>query len=90
MRPMLTDELARALDAQGGAPLCAVHPVTGKVFVVVSEESYSRLKPLFEPEPLSIEEKQFQLQQAGQRAGWDDPKMDAYDNYDEHRPQSSS
>jgi hypothetical protein len=89
MSPKLNDDLARALDAQGDAPLRAVHPVTGKVFFLVSEERYDRLKPLFEPDPPTREEQQFLLREAGRRADWDDPTTDAYDHYDENRPQAS-
>lgn len=87
MTVTLTDDLAKALDQQGNVPLQAVHPTTGKVFFLVSEEHYQRLKPLFEENPLSLEEQRFQLQQLGKRAGWDDPAMDAYDRYDEQRTQ---
>jgi hypothetical protein len=85
MALQLNDDIARALDRQGETPVQAIHPVTGKVFFLVSEEQYRRLKPLFEEEPLTAEEKLFQLHEAGKRAGWDDPAMDAYDHYDEHR-----
>jgi len=81
----LSDDFAKALDQQGDVPLQAVHPVTGKLFFLVSEEQYRRLKPLFEEEPLSVEEQRFQLQEMGKRAGWDEPAMDAYDRYDQHR-----
>ena len=43
----LTNELARALDEQGEVPLQAIHPLTGKVFFLVSEDHYQRLKPPF-------------------------------------------
>jgi hypothetical protein len=89
MNAILTDELARAVEAQGEIPLRAVNPTTGKHYVVVTEELYERLKPLFEPEPLSAAERQFQLKQAGARAGWDEPAMDAYDDYDIHQPRTN-
>jgi hypothetical protein len=85
MSSILSDELARALDEQAGSPLRTVHPVTGKVFFIVSEDRYERLKPLFEHDPLSREEQEFHLREAGRRAGWDDPAMDAYDHYDDER-----
>lgn len=90
MSAKLNDDLVSALAAQGNAPLKAVHPVTGKFYFLVSEERYERLKPLFEDDPLTLEEQRFQLREAGRRAGWDEPAMDAYDKYDEHRPQAQS
>jgi hypothetical protein len=81
----LNNDLAIAIDQQGETPVQAIHPVTGKVFFLVSEEQYRRLKPLFEAEPLTLGEQRLQLQQAGKRAGWDGPTMDAYDRYDDYR-----
>ena len=89
MSPKLTDELARALDAHGDVPLRTVHPVTGKIFFLISEDRYAHLKPLFEHDPPSRAEQQFQLREAGRRAKWDEPAMDAYDHYDEHPPKSA-
>ena len=86
----LNDDLAKALDQHGDVPLPAVHPATGKVFFLVSEERYRRLKPMFEEDPLGPEEQRFQLEQMGRRAQWDDPTMDAYDRYDEHRSRAQS
>jgi hypothetical protein len=90
MNAILTDELARAVEAQGDLPLRAVNPATGKHYIVVSEDLYERLKPLFEHVPLSAVEQQFQLKQVGTRAGWDEPKMDAYDDYDQHHSPRNS
>lgn len=81
----LSDDLAEALEEHGETPLRAIHPVTNKVYFLVSEESYDRLKPLFENDPLSLSEQSKLIEQAGKRAGWDVPEMDAYDRYDEHR-----
>jgi hypothetical protein len=81
----LNADVANALDQHGNVPLATVHPVTGKVFFVVSAEQFERLKPLFEDVPKSFEEQHFELEQLGKHAGWDDPNMDAYDKYDEHR-----
>lgn len=83
MNAILSDELARAIDAQGDLPLRAMSPTTGKQYVVVSEELYERLKPLFENVPISSAEQQFLLGRVGIRAGWDEPNMDAYDDYDQ-------
>jgi hypothetical protein len=53
--------------------------------VLVSQDQYDRLRPLFENEPFTLEEQRELLRAAGRRAGWDDAEMDAYDHYDEHR-----
>jgi hypothetical protein len=81
--------LVRALDAQGDVPLPTVHPTTGKIFFLVSADRYERLKPLIEDDPPGHDEQQFMLREAGRRAGWDEPPMDAYDQYDDHRSQAT-
>jgi hypothetical protein len=85
MSPKLTTELASAIDAQGDSPLRAVHPLTGKVYILLSEERYTRLRSFYEDDHQSAEEQRRQLLEAGRRAQWDAPEMDAYDHYDEHR-----
>jgi len=87
MTPKLSEELQRALEQQGDGPVKVVHPVTNEVYFLIAGEQYDRLKPLFENDPMTEEEQKFLIQQAGKRAGWDDPEMDVYDNYDQHRPQ---
>ncbi len=88
MTAKLSEELQQALEDQGGAPVKVVHPVTNQVYLLIAADQYDRLKPLFEHDPMTEQEQRFLLQQAGKRAGWDDPTMDAYDHYDEHRPKS--
>ncbi len=85
MAAKLTEELQKALQEQAGRPLEVVDPATSKVYLLIEREQYDRLRPLFEHDPLTNEEQRHLLQQAGKRAGWDDPEMDAYDSYDEHR-----
>lgn len=86
MTPKLSEELQHALEDQGNGPVKLVHPVTNQVYYLIALDQYDRLKPLFEHDPVTHQEQRFLLQEAGKRAGWDDPAMDAYDHYDEHRP----
>jgi hypothetical protein len=47
---------------------------------------YDRIKALLYDDGLPTdEEKRRQLAPSGERAGWTDPAMDVYDNYDENR-----
>ena len=85
MAAQLSDELRREIERHGDQPIEVVDPTTNKVYLLIAREHYERLKPLFEDEPLSELEQRELLRQAGRRAGWDDPEMDAYDRYDEHR-----
>jgi hypothetical protein len=54
-------------------------------FVLVRADVYQRFKALFETDPVTKEERFFQFQQFGRRAGWDDPAMDVYDDLDPRR-----
>ena len=79
MTAKLNDELQRALKEDGEGPLEVVDPETSKVYVFIARDQFDRLKPLFEPEPMTHEEQRELLRQAGKRAGWDDSEMDVYD-----------
>jgi hypothetical protein len=59
-------------------------PGTNKVYVLISQDLYERLRPVFEDDPITVNERRRLLQDAGRRAGWDDPEMSAYDDYDQH------
>ena len=85
MTPILNDELQQALRHRGNGPVEIVDPRTNKVYLLIAREQYERIKPLFEEDPITPEEQLELLRQAGRRVGWDDPEMDAYDNYDGHR-----
>jgi hypothetical protein len=63
-------------------PVRVSDPARGATFVLVPAEVYERFKSLFEEDPLTEQERLFQLQQFGKRGGWDDPQMDVYDELD--------
>lgn len=88
MTTQITDQQRAAIAAVGDRPIDVVDPQTNRRYVLISREQYERLKPLFEDDPLSEPEQRDLLRRVGERAGWDDPEMDAYDRYDEHRSQS--
>ena len=81
----LTPELQAAIRERGTTPLQLIDPTTNLVYVLLPREQYDRLRPLFDDGQLSEQEQRQLLIDAGRRAGWDDPEMAAYDNYDEHR-----
>ena len=82
----LTEPLQQALDAATGEPLRVVDPRTQECYVLLRAEVYDRLKALvYDDSPPSEEERRRQLAASGERAGWTDPEMDVYDNYDENR-----
>jgi len=81
----LTQEQRREVREANGGPLRLTDPETHEVYVLLRADVYDRVKSLlYEDSPPTDEEKRLQLAQSGKRAGWDDPEMDVYDNYDEN------
>lgn len=66
-------------------PVRVSDPAQSAMFVLVRADVYERFKSLFEEDPVTEQERLFQLQQFGRRAGWDDPEMDVYDDLDPRR-----
>ena len=66
-------------------PVRVSDPARSTAFVLVRADVYERFKSLFEEDPVTEQERLFQLQQFGRRAGWDDPEMDIYDDLDPRR-----
>lgn len=79
----LTQEQRRELEA---AEPIAVDPQTNTVYVLVRKDVYERIKGLLYEDGEWMPEEQLRLlAESGRRAGWDDPEMDVYDQYDENR-----
>ncbi len=78
----LTEEQWAAVVHGSESPVRVIDPVENAVFVLVSANGYERFKSLFEEDPVTEQERLFQLRQFGKRAGWDDPAMDVYDDLD--------
>ena len=66
-------------------PVRVSDPARSAMFVLVRADVYERFKSLFEEDPVTEQERLFQLQQFGKRAGWDDAAMDIYDEFDPRR-----
>ena len=62
-------------------PVRVNDPAQSATFVLVRAEVYERFKSFYEEDPVTEQERMFQLQQFGKRAGWDDPEMDIYDEH---------
>lgn len=81
----LTTEQWASAQSGGESPIRVSDPGHAASFVLVRAEVYERFKSLFEEDPVTTAERQFQLQQFGRRAGWEDPAMDVYDDLDPRR-----
>jgi hypothetical protein len=87
MSPKVIDELQQAIQEHGTEPVQVVDRATNTRYVLVRAEQYDRVVALlgsdeeFHPRELyPLVEKSFR------KAGWDDPAMDVYNDYDAHRP----
>lgn len=80
---ILSPEQIEDLQQAGDQPIRVIDPQTQKVYVIVENARFEQLRSLVSDEPLSLSEQRHLLMQMGKRAGWDDPEMDRYDNYDE-------
>lgn len=56
--------------------------------VVLREDVYDRVERVldYDDSPLTTEEKQWALAEAGRRHGWEDPEMDVYNELDPRKP----
>jgi hypothetical protein len=71
----LSDELRQALQAKG-TPLKLVDPVTGQTYLLLPESEFGELSDTYRAQV-----------ESAMRAGWDDPVMDEYNEYDRHHRQ---
>lgn len=81
----LTDDQWSQVGRLGETPIRVCDPAQQATFVLLRAEVYERFKSLFEDDPVTERERLFQLRQFGERAGWDDPEMDVYDDLDPRR-----
>jgi hypothetical protein len=87
MTPKLADDQRQALAEQGGSPVYVVDPATNARYVLLRAEQYDRVKALFADGEDSDPRELYPLvEQSFLKAGWDDPAMDVYNDYDAHRP----
>src|SRR5712691_9831059 len=82
----LTEEQCQELRQVYGAEVRLRDSQTGREYVIVPAEIYDRLRALLYDDGDWTPAEQLELlAESGKRAGWDDPEMDVYDNYDENR-----
>lgn len=81
----LTDEQWADIVQKNESPVRVSDPAETATFVLLRAEIYERFKAMFEDVPVTEQERQFQLEQFGKRADWDDPAMNVYDELDPRR-----
>jgi hypothetical protein len=81
----LSPEQALAIAAHPGEPLEVVDNRSHARYVLLPAEQFDRIKALLETEPFDLSQTYAAQEQALGKAGWDDPELDIYNDYDAHR-----
>jgi hypothetical protein len=90
MTPTVTDQMRQALDAEHGGPVRIVDEQTQREYYIISAEQFETVQAVFAAGEFSPRELYPLISKTAAAAGWDDPAMNAYDNYDEHHHESQS
>jgi hypothetical protein len=80
MMTQLTEEQLRAIAVQPNEPLRLIDPASKQVYVLINEAAYERMSESLQGNQPS--EVYAAIDQAF-AAGWNDPRMDDYDRYEE-------
>lgn len=75
----LSPEQRQAIESDGHVA------IDGGAYVVVKATVYDRLRSLVQTGPPSIEEQKALVAHIGKKSGWDDPRMDMYNDLDPRR-----
>ena len=90
MTPKINEEIRQALQQQPGKPLEVEDDQTHVKYVLIPAETFQKVQALF------YDDSEFDPREAyplldetfGGPEGWDAPGMEAYDDYDAHRPKA--
>jgi hypothetical protein len=80
MTMTISAEIRKAVEEAGEQPLEIIDPETQQRYMLLKADVFERLSMVLHGGVLSKEEQKYLLEQAGRRAGWDDPEMDIYDD----------
>ena len=75
----LSSEQRQAIESNGHVS------IDDGAYVVVKAAVYERLRSVLEAVPVSFEEQKAMIAHIGKRVGWDDPRMDVYNELDPRR-----
>ena len=79
----ITKELQQIVQDANEEPIRLVDPETSLEYVVLPAKIFDRIQDVFsDANPLTIEEQRALLVKVGLSVGWDDPKMDVYNELD--------
>ena len=83
----ITPERRDAIERSGDVAIRVFDPESKAAYVLIRADAYERLRPSDGSDgPFSPEDAYPHTDEVFGPAGWDDPRMDAYDDYEKHRP----
>jgi hypothetical protein len=88
MASKLTPEQRDLLNQCGNNPVPVVDPVTNAIYFLVASDIFERFGVVFGGDMTDPPFADAAQSAVAGKAGWDDPAMDVYDNYDAHKPHS--
>jgi hypothetical protein len=86
MIPKLTPEMREALLQTTGQPVTVEDDQTHLHYVLLPVDICRRVQLLFGDELFDVADTYAAQNAVAGAAGWDDPDMAVYDDYDSHRP----
>jgi len=86
MTTKLPDDLRQAIEKEGGSPVHLGDAATNVHYVLMRAEQYANLSAMF-AEGVEIDGRELYplMARSAASAGWDDPDLDAYNDYDAHK-----
>ncbi len=86
MTTRLPDDLRQAIEKEGGNPVHLVDSTTQVKYVLMRADQYANLSALLaQQDTFDPRELYFLTAKSAAAAGWDDPDLDAYNDYDAHK-----
>ena len=85
MTPILTTDQRQAIQETGGKPVYLVDADTNISYVLLRADEYAKIQEFIGDEAESGPRAMYDAIDETFREGWDDPAMDAYDDYDAHQ-----
>lgn len=83
----ISKELQKALQESKENIVHLIDPDTHVKYILLTAEDYDQMqtKYYYDDSPITQEEREALLVEAGLRAGWDEPEMDVYNELDPRR-----
>ena len=82
MDPVLTHEQIQAIQANPVGPVRVIDPKSATAYVIVRADVFEQMSRILKDD-YQISDTYLAQVQSAWHAGWNDPAMDDYNNYDE-------